>query len=237
MLLFRILLTGHVIAGLVALVSFWAPVVLRKGSAQHRRWGRVFATALIVAGSLAIGMSLCTLADPVGTHPTATSSAADLALYRGLFGWMMLFLGILTIAMARHGLLSVRNARAHDRHRSVGSIALQVAVLVSAAQCGWTGYRIGQPLMIGVAVVGSITALIYLRFMLQRSPPRGAYLQQHLRAFIGAGISAYTAFLAVGLLRLMPAHVFNPLLWTVPSIVGVGLIVYHQLRAARPVRG
>ena len=43
-------------------------------------------------------------------------------------------------------------------------------------------------------------------------------------SLLGMGISAYTAFLSVGLIRMVPDHVFNPVIWAVPSIIGVSLI-------------
>ena len=64
------------------------------------------------------------------------------------------------------------------------------------------------------------------------APSREGLLAEHLKAMIAAGISAYTAFLSVGLLRIVPEHVFNPLVWSAPSVVGVMLIVHH-LRKVR----
>jgi hypothetical protein len=59
---------------------------------------------------------------------------------------------------------------------------------------------------------------------------------EHFRALLGMGISAYTAFLSVGLIRLVPDHVFNPLIWAVPSIIGVGLIIRYTLAHQTPRR-
>jgi hypothetical protein len=53
------------------------------------------------------------------------------------------------------------------------------------------------------------------------------------------GISAYTAFLSVGLIRMVPEHVFNPAIWAGPSVIGVSLILYFTIkgkRAAAPAK-
>ena len=66
------------------------------------------------------------------------------------------------------------------------------------------------------------------------APPPQAYVGEHFRALIGMGISAYTAFLSVGLIRLVPEEVFNPIVWAGPSVIGVSLIIYftHQGKQA-----
>jgi hypothetical protein len=38
------------------------------------------------------------------------------------------------------------------------------------------------------------------------------------------------------MIRLVPDHVFNPLVWAVPSIVGVGLIIRYTLAAKTPAK-
>jgi len=47
----------------------WVPVIGRKGGAAHKRWGKVFAVSMLITGCVAIGISLCTLYSPLGTHP------------------------------------------------------------------------------------------------------------------------------------------------------------------------
>ena len=84
--------------------------------------------------------------------------------------------------------------------------------------------------MVGVAAVGVVSCYVNLSFMLAKAPVPKAYLQQHFRALIGAGISVYTAFLAFGAVQLMPSHAFNPVMWSVPSIVGFTLVVFHNRR-------
>ncbi|MFY7852183.1 MAG: hypothetical protein ACOVQ6_10420, partial [Brevundimonas sp.] len=59
-LLFKSLIAVHVVFGTVGLVSFWVPVLSRKGSPAHRLWGRVFANSILAAGLIAILLSLCT---------------------------------------------------------------------------------------------------------------------------------------------------------------------------------
>ena len=193
---------------------------------MHKRWGTVFARALLATGVLAIGISLTTLAWPLETHDFWD----DAALIRGLFGWMMLYLAVLTIQLSRYGLLCVRNRRNHAANREPLNLALQLATLVTALNCAWHGAALGQPLMIGISVVGTASALLNLRFIYTAEPPPNEWLVQHTRGLVGAGISVYTAFFAFGAVNLLPAIALHPVLWATPCTLGVALLLYHQGR-------
>lgn len=226
---FEVFVLAHIATGSVGLALFWVPVVSRKGSRLHRRWGQVFAYALLATGSFAIGMSLCTLAAPLETHPKLT----DPAQVRGLFGWMMLYLAILTISLSWYGLLVLRNKGNHTRNRNWLNIAVQLSVIVAALNCAWQGYLIAQQLMMGIAIVGVASGLTNLFFIFNPKPGRQDYLKEHVKAHVGAGISVYTAFLAFGAARFMPAHAFNPIMWATPIVIGISLILYHHARIAK----
>ena len=229
--LFQLVLAVHVGAGVAALTSFWGAVATRKGGTAHRRWGSVFAAAIYAAGGCALVMGTLSLAWPLAMHAGLT----DEALYRGLFGWMMLYLALLTISMTRYGLQMVANRRDHAANRHWTMTALQVAVLAAAINCAWHGVVLAQPLMVGVSVIGFGTVLTYLWYMFRPAPGRGEYIGEHLKAMVATGIAAYTAFLSVGLVEMFPAHAFNPLLWAVPTVVGAGIMVRY-LRRTGPGR-
>ncbi len=226
--LFTLVLAVHVGAGIVALTSFWGAVATRKGGTAHRRWGAVFTSAIYAASVMALGMGLLSLRWPLAMHKGLT----DEALYRGLFGWMMLYLGLLTMSMTRYGLKMVANKRDHPANRHWTMVALQVAVLVAAVNCAVHGVLLRQPLMIGVSIIGFGTTLTYLWYMFRPHPARGDYIGEHLKAMVATGIAAYTAFLSVGLVEMFPAHAFNPAIWAVPTIAGMAIIV-HFLRQQR----
>jgi hypothetical protein len=230
---FHGLVLCHIVSGAVGLCSFWGPVLTRKGSTAHRRFGFVFAYATLATGVFAIGISLCSLLAPLLTHPDFT----DPALTRGLFGWMMLYLALLTISLGWHALMTIRHKRDHPAHRTPLAIALQVAVIAAAANCAVHGFALSQPLMIGIAIVGLASGVMTLSFIaLAPAPGSKVYVLEHIRSGVGAGISAYTAFLSVGLVRLFPEHAFNPAVWSVPVLLGVSLIVFFQ-RAQRRKAG
>jgi hypothetical protein len=228
--LFEILVVLHVITGLTGLVAFWGPVLTRKGARNHRRWGKVACYGFMGAGALAVAMALLSLYAPEGRHPTIT----DRRLFEGLFVWMMLYLGLLTIGFADYGLSVVRHARDRLALRRVRYQVVIAAVVISALVCGIYGLWIGEVLMMAVATLGVVAMGLQQLFIWRaEAPSPRAYVGEHFRALIGMGISAYTAFMSVGLIRWVPEEVFNPLIWAGPSIVGVSLIIGFTLQAKR----
>lgn len=234
--LFRVLVWAHLVTGAVGLVLFWVVGVFsRKGATPHKRWGLVFVYCMLFTGSMAVGMSTLTLVDPMATHPHFVQHPIfkDAALVRGLFGWMMQFLALLTISLAWHGWGAVRHKAHHAFNRRPLNVALQVVVIVTALNTAWQGIRLGQYVMLGLPVVGVASGVTNLWFAWQAAPKRFAYMIEHVKALVGAAISAYTAFLAFGLVRLMPDRVFSPVLWSIPLVVGLSIIIYHFSRFIR----
>jgi len=230
MALFEAIVVAHVITGTVGLVAFWGPIVTRKGAANHRKWGKAACYGFVGAGALAIAMALLSLFGSEERIPSVT----DRELFAGLFGWMMLYLGTLTIGFVDYGLAVVRHTRDRTALRSLRYQVVIAAVVISGAWCGWYGIRVEHPLMVLVAFVG-IVAMAIQQFYIWRAsdPPRSTYIGEHFRALIGMGISAYTAFMSVGLIRMVPEHVFNPAVWAGPSVIGVSLIIYFTLKTKR----
>lgn len=224
--LFEFLVAAHIVTGTVGLICFWVPVLGKKGSRSHRRWGRIFAYTMLVTGAIAIGISLCTLAAPLETH----SFSDDADLVRGVFGWMMLYLATLTIMLAWYGLLCIRNKQQHGRNRNPINLVLQAATFAAALNCAIRGYALGNGLMIGISIVGIAAAALNTRFIFSERPPLNEWLIQHTRGAVGAGISVYTAFLAFGAVNLLPAYAFNPIVWATPTVLGVTLLLYHQAK-------
>jgi len=215
---------GHIVVGALGLVAFWVPVVGRKGGRRHRDWGAIFARCMLGVGTLAIGISVTTLLDPVGTHPHMSFDPAFIA---GVFGWMMLYLAILTVNLTWYGMNCVRNRRDHRANREWRNLALQVILLAAATNCAVRGVLLVEPLMIGISTIGFATVFTNTWFIANPAPGRDAWLRQHLKGLVGAGISVYTAFFAFGAVRMAPELALSPVLWAAPCIVGLSIIFYH----------
>jgi hypothetical protein len=82
LLLFRCLIAAHIAAGATAAVSFWIPVIGRKGGVDHKRWGRLFTRCMLATGALACAMSLLTLAAPMATGSGSQLARTSCAVIR-----------------------------------------------------------------------------------------------------------------------------------------------------------
>ncbi len=232
---FHTLVALHIVTGSIGAIAFWVPVIGRKGGVNHKRWGKVFTICMLATGSFAVCMSLLTLYEPMGTHPHL-EGMFEAPFIRGIFGWLMLHMGILTINLAWYGWLCVQNRRDHAKNLTRFNVALQFILIVAAVNSAVQGWIIGQFLMIGLTVVGLATAGTNLRFLYK--PVRGEkdWLDEHIKALVGAGISVYTAFFAFGSVRIMPEIALNPVLWSIPLVTGISLIIYHQRKVAVQTR-
>ena len=230
LMLFKAFVTLHIVSGSVGLVSFWVPVAGRKGGANHRRWGTIFIRCMLITGTAAVAIACTTLADPAGTHPHLAKHALfqDSAQIAGIFGWMMLYLAILTINLAWQGHLCLVNRRDHKANAVWHNLLLQVLLVAAAVNCAWRGFELGQVMMMGIAMVGLATVATNLWYIYKPTPRPLDRIKEHIKSLVGAGISVYTAFFAFGAVRLMPELALTPGLWAVPLITGLTLIIYHQ---------
>lgn len=236
--LFEILVAIHIATGSVGLLSFWVPVIGRKGGANHARFGKLFTMCLLVTGTAAVGIAITTLADPTGTHPHLADHPVfgDPRMISGIFGWMMLYLALLTVNLAWHGWLCINNRRDHTANRAWHNLLSQVALTLAASACAVQGWRIGQPMMMGISIVGFATVATNLWFLYKPDPRPVDRIREHIKALVGAGISVYTAFFAFGAVRLVPELALAPALWAVPLVVGLTLIFYHRWAVVRRFR-
>ena len=237
--IFHLLIALHITTGAPGLISFWAPVAFKKGGDRHRFWGRFFAVSMLITGSTAIAMSSLTLIAPMTTHPHLIhhEQFSDPGLVRGIFGWMMLYLAILTINLAWYGWRAAINKRRHAANRDPLNIALQALLLIAATNCAIRGAMIGQPMMIGISFVGFATVATNVWFLRKTNPAPVDWLLEHIKAIVGTGISVYTAFLAFGAVRFAPQLALAPALWALPLVTGLALIIYHQRKVTQHMRG
>ena len=225
----------HITAGAPGLIGFWIPVGSKKGGNLHKLSGRWFAIAMLVAATTAICMSTMSLIWPMETHPHLLhhEEFSDPVLVRGIFGWMMLYLAILTINLAWYGWRLAVNKMDHARNRTWIQWGLQAVLTVAALQCAIEGIRIGQPMMIGISTIGFATVATNLWFLMKTKPSPIDWLLEHIKAIVGTGISVYTAFFAFGAVRFIPELALAPALWAVPLVVGLSLIFYHRWKVAK----
>ncbi|NBU25273.1 MAG: hypothetical protein EBS39_06605 [Gammaproteobacteria bacterium] len=228
---FKAFVALHIAFGSVGLVAFWVPVIGRKGGVAHKRWGKVFTWTMLATGTAAIGISACTLIDPLATHPHLVGAGAT--WIRGIFGWMMQGLAILTINLAWYGWQTVRHKADRAPQREWRNLALQALLVAASVNCILQAWLADLPLMLGMPAIGLATVGTNLWFLYRAHPGPLDWLKEHLKALVGAGISVYTAFFAFGAVRTFPELALHPGLWAIPLVVGLSIIIHQRLAVAR----
>lgn len=233
---FHVLVWGHILFGAPGLLIFWVPVGGKKGGKVHVKWGRAFTVTMLLTASCATLISLTTLYDPVGTHPHLMhhEQFGDHGSIRLVFGWLMIYLAILTWNLTWHGWLVAQNKNKRDANRTPLNIGLQWLLLAVTVNCVIHGILSGQVLMIGISTIGFATFATNMWFLYKPKVGPKDWLLEHIKALIGTGISVYTAFFAFGAVRILPEAALTPALWSVPLIVGLSLIFYHWYRVKNP---
>ena len=236
--LFRAIIALHILAGAPGLLIFWVPVLSKKGWARHRMFGRVFLVLMMVAASCAGALSILTLIAPMKTHPHLVNHPdfpqfSDPALVRCIFGWLMLFLAILTINLVWSGYLAAKHKREHDKIRVWHNWLWQGLLLAAAVNCAIQGLRVDFPVTIAMSLLGFGGAANNIWFMTRKEPKKLAWLAEHIKMHVGTGISVYTAFFAFGAVRIAPDVALNPILWAVPLVVGLAIIGYQLAKLPR----
>ena len=234
--IFESLVIMHIITGTVGLISVWIPIAGKKGGVLHRQAGNIFITSMLTTGLVATGISITTLADPTGTHPHLSTHEVfrQPEMISGIFGWMMLYLATLTINLAWHGWLCMRNKQI-EKNGAWHNLCFRL-LLTASANCFVRGAELHQPIMMGIALIGFATVATNLWFIYRTPYSPKARIKEHIKSLVGVGISVYTAFFAFGAVRLLPEIALTPGLWAIPLVTGLILIIYHQRAVMTPVR-
>jgi hypothetical protein len=214
----------HIAAGSVALLLFWVPVMLQKGSKWHVRIGWTFTILMSVVVVTAFAMGVMMAAVPLAVRGITTTLAPDelAAFLRGMriSAAFLLFLAAVTLAAGWQGVFAIRTRRNLRAMRTPFSMGLNAIV----ALAGLT--------MIGVGFEQHMATLVgggNLRYLLRGSQTPMQWWYEHLGAMITTGIAGYTAFFVNGGMRLFPSllqHQLYTILWVLPSLIGVPAIIF-----------
>lgn len=218
-------LTLHVIAGTLALATFWLAAMLRKGSPRHRLAGRVYLLAM--ATVIASGVPL-TLQRFLAGHPVAGAFLAYLLLLVGTTVWL--------------SWRAIRDRNSPGRYLGRTYHALAVANVLAGLGILALGLKTGQALLTGFSLVGLLGGLDMWRRR-RRIPhqPRW-WMQEHYGAMVGNGAATHIAFLAIGLPRLLPqlgGSTLYYVAWFMPVLLSVAAKLWldRRYRMAAPVAG
>jgi hypothetical protein len=224
---------AHILFGSMALLLFWVPIVSKKGSLDHIKFGRYYAKVMYVVAASGAVMALLVIYAPLTIKHQYIGSDTDtqaLALKLRIFWSFLLYLSLLTFLNIRHGILVVKNKTQHSRMRSPVHLLAIGLLFVGGLGLFILGVIYGNLLHIVFGLLGTVLAAQMGRFCLSRSVKKNAWLVEHIASFIGSGIGAYTAFIAFGGRRLLEnLGDLQMIFWIAPGVIG-GIVISRMSR-------
>lgn len=216
---YRWFLLAHVAAGTVALATFWANALMRKGTSLHRRIGRIYLLAMLAVLASGVPLVLGLLA-------------------RGR-GWTALFLGYILLITGNACWSAWRAIRhRNDRARYYGTTYWVQAAAVGVAGLGIVVAGISAGVLL-MQVFGAVGVFAFVDAIASyRRAPRNPewWLREHYGAMVGNGIATHIAFFGIGLRNALPGldpAIAQRIAWLLPLAVGIGAAVWLDRKYGR----
>ncbi len=210
--LHKILLSIHIPVGAIALILFWIPVGVKKGSPVHKRVGWYYVYAMWIVLATAFLMCICNLIE--GNYMSA--------MYLG-------FLSIITgyPLWYSYAILN-QNKEWSDRYYNMRRLFLAVLFISSIGMLllGGIKYQFkGMGTMMGFFGLLGIPSGRDLLMSKDKAITKESRMKMHIQGTIISGIAAYTAFSAFGGQRiiidvLQIHHQWMIVPWILPTLLG-----------------
>ncbi len=218
-LFFRVVLAVHVAAGVVALSTFWLPLVTRKGGRTHRRVGWVY----VVAAEVLAATALMRCIHLVGDRSPQRFNA-------GIF---LAYVSVLAAASAQLAVRALRTKHRTAPSRSAVDLLPPLLLVAGGIALAVFGVQHARLLYVLFAALGTAQGAAHLRFWLTRPSQSRVWVLAHMTAMGVSCITTLTAFVVVNARRL-GMHTFDLTVWVVPIVVlGTGLTLWRRHYARR----
>lgn len=228
----------HIVVGAIALVMFWIPMLAKKGSFNHKRFGRYFVMAMYTIATSGLVMSGLDLAMPLQIHarglelnPAEALAASDQVREFALF---LFSLSVLVLTTTRQGSLVIQYKEDRRQLQTLPHTALCGSLVLVGVVLLWQAYQTNSILFLVFAVLQIVSGITSLRYNFKAKLESREWWIEHLGALIGSGIGAYTAFFVFGGSRLF-SNLFGDafsdlsvLLWVAPGVIGGIAIRYFS---------
>ena len=215
--MFQLFLILHISAGFSALLTFWLPLVLKKGGKWHILIGWFFVAMMAIVSVTATGMAFLRIFIQSDTTPERFS-----------FSIFLLFIAVLSSSTAYYGLRVLRFKRKAHQHHHFGDLAFSCFLFLAGLSCSIYGFTSGNTLISFFPFIGIFLGLGQLAYWLRPMPYKNSWLLEHIQGMIACSISKVTAFTVFGAPRLLGGNFRSIYLWILPTIVLVPLIFYFS---------
>jgi hypothetical protein len=223
MSVYKLLLVLHIVAGVLALITFWVAGLSRKGSPLHKGAGRVYLQSMLAVLGTALPMA--------GFH---------FAAGRVGIGTFLAYLVVITGTAMWLSWRAIQLKRAPAAYFNRPYLVVAVLNIVSGLGVFAIGVERGQALLMGFSWVGVIIGIGMLRKYRAAHlalPTGNWWLREHYSAMLGNGVATHIAFLGIGMRPILQAFdspIVMLLPWFLPLIVSGIAGFWLDRRYARP---
>ncbi len=219
----RFVVLAHALAGGLALLSMWPPLLAKKGGAVHRAWGRVYVRAMVATSALALVACAIALA-------TRGAGRRDGALFLAL-------VDLLAVTNLRRGVAALGEKRRRGPVEGAAERVLPALLLPAGLAGAAYGLAGAGALFVVFGAFSAYTAAAPSPGAARPPEDGRAWLRSHLGNMVAACIATVTAFAVVnyahapaGLRALVPPIVA----WVAPGVVGALVIAAWTRRYRAP---
>ena len=234
--LFTTVFMAHIAFGICALTLFWFPAFTRKGSMRHRQFGVWYSNAMYGVVASAVIMASLSITIPELVKPEAFANALDPQKLRASmmrFSILLLHLALLTLVSIRYGQLVLKAKKDRTILKKPLQMLITVGLLLSGLMILKTGLATNHILMLIFGPLGIFIAVTNLIFTFKPSVKPNAWLKEHIGAYIGSGIGAYTAFISFGGRQIFETSGHLQItLWVAPGVIGTVFIFFLSRKYA-----
>lgn len=193
----------HIVAGGVALATFWIPWVVEKGARLHRRVGWVYALAMAI-------VSVTALVSCIWRSFDASPDNDQRAQFLGL-------IGLLSAANVSCGVRALRATSA--RGRSLWDLAIAFLLFAAGVLSAVVGASHRRPLWCIFGAGAALGGFAQLRYWLRPALTRADRILQHMSGMGTSCIATVTAFLVVNVDNL-GLRAYSFWVWVLPGLLG-----------------
>lgn len=226
----------HISAGAAALIVFWLPLTVKRGSAKHKKTGRWYANLMhTICASGAFMAAMVLISPQYMKADMYTASANPEAVTAGIrqFWSFLLFLCLMIYTNVRQATEVLKDIPGRERQPTVMNRLVPGTLLLASIGLLIAGVMSMHILSVIFSLLGANIAFSALRY--QRKPQVSAQQRmiEHISNICGSGIGVYTAFFAFGGRSILEGlGIWQLAFWIVPGVVGGVFIA----RAVRPYK-
>ena len=184
--MYGIVLSAHIVCGVIALISFWFAALGKKGTPRHKLIGKIYMLSMVVITLTAVVLAGYFYA--AGKPGIATFLA---------------YLVLITITAMATALRAIRHktdekAFRNQGYRYLAWLNIGIGLLVFGI-----GWHLSQPILMGFCWVGvGIGAQMLHRIRHPLGHTRW-WMSEHIGGILGCGVATHIAFLSIGLGRIL----------------------------------